>query len=134
MSVIGVFMAYQLCYEHIPDFVHVKSVGEVSPHEVSDTLKEIISSPGWTENTSLLVDYRNGNRDHFTYNDISMIAEIICDYSKKMGTGRCAFLVTNPHEKWITRMYHFLCSGKVKQEVMVFEEYETAADWLTRKK
>lgn len=123
-------MGYEISSEYLPHFFHLKSLGEISPHGVMLIMDKLVSSPQWKPGSNLLIDYRNGIRDHFTYNDISMIAEIICSHKEKLGDGKCAFLVDNPQERWITRIYKFLCSGKVYNEINIFETFDKAVSWL----
>ncbi len=124
-------MAYELCFDTLPGFVHIKSVGEMSPHGIADMLSSLVSSPQWKKGIPMLIDYRNGSRDHFTYNDISMIADIICSFDSKLGGGKGAFLVNDSSELWIARMYRFICTGRIQKTIKVFQDFESAAAWLS---
>jgi len=123
-------MSFEISSDALPAYFHIKFAGPISPHGAADLLSALISLPQWEKNTPLLIDYRNSTREHYTYNDTSMIVEIMMKYESRIGTGKCAFIVDKPQELWINRTYQFLYAKKFKNETKIFQDYDAAVKWI----
>ena len=125
-------MRFQINFEQSPEYVYIQTDGEASVRGFDELLAGIVGSPNWTTGTKQLVDHRKLNAEKLTLEDVQKIMDIVKKHAKKLGNGRCAFVVTEAVGFGLVRMYELLGGGDIHQEVAVFYTIDEAAEWLSK--
>jgi hypothetical protein len=123
-------MKFEINFEHMPEYVLIRTDGEASDRDFDDLLTTLVDSPSWLTETSLLVDHRKLMMKNLTSNDMKGITDIRKKHSKKLGNGRCAFVVKDALGFGLARMYELLGGESIHLEVKVFYSINGAVEWL----
>lgn len=123
-------MKFDINFNHLPDYVYIKTSGPASPQGFDKLLTEIVNSPKWKTGTKQLIDHRNLKAEKLLSTDVQRIMEIVGKHSKKLGVGNCAFVVKDNLGFGLIRMYELLGGENVHQEMAVFYNIEEAVEWL----
>ena len=123
-------MKFKINFDHMPDYVLIQTQGEASDHDFDDLLTELIDSTKWVVGTRQLVDHRELIMKNLTSNSMQRIRDIVKKHSKKLGNGRCAFVVKDALGFGIARMYELLGGENIHVEVGVFYSLNEAVEWL----
>lgn len=123
-------MKFEINFEKSHDYVYVQTDGEASVRGFDELLTEIVESPTWIAGTKQLVDHRKLKPEKLTSEDVRRIEDIVAKHAKKLGNGRCAFVVSNALGFGLVRMYECLGGGKIHNESSVFYTIEEAVEWL----
>ena len=123
-------MEFKVNFDHMPDYALIQTQGEVSDHDFDDLLTELVDSPRWMVGTRQLVDHRELIMKNLTSNSMQRIKDIVKKHSKKLGNGRCAFVVKDALGFGIARMYELIGGERIHIEVGVFYSLNEAAEWL----
>ena len=123
-------MKFKINFDHMPDYVLIQTQGEASDHDFDDLLTELIDSTKWVVGTRQLVDHRELVMKNLTSNSIQRIRDIVKKHSKKLGNGRCAFVVKDALGFGIARMYELIGGESIHIEVGVFYSLNEAVEWL----
>ena len=123
-------MKFEINFDHMPEYVLIRTEGEASAHDFDDLLEEIVDSSRWVVGTNQLVDHRELIMKHLTPNNMERIKDIVKKHSEKLGHGRCAFVVKDALGFGIARMYELIGGEGIHNEVRVFYSLEEAVEWL----
>ena len=123
-------MKFKINFDHMPEYVLIQTQGEASDHDFDDLLKELVDSPRWVVGTCQLVDHRELIMKNLTSKSMQRIKEIVEKHSKKLGNGRCAFVVKDALGFGVARMYELIGGEGIHVEVRVFYSLNEAAEWL----
>lgn len=123
-------MKFNISFEHMPEYVLVQTDGKASVQEFDALLKQLVDAPRWETGTKQLVDHRELKLDHLTIDDMHAIKDVVERYGRKLGKGRCAFVVDNAVGFGISRMYELVGGEGIHGEVGVFYSIDDAAEWL----
>ena len=123
-------MKFKINFDHMPEYVLIRTAGEASDHDFDDLLTELVDSPRWVAGTNQLVDHRELIMKNLTSNSMERIKDIVKKHSKKLGYGRCAFVVKDALGFGIARMYELIGGEGIHIEVGVFYSLNEAAEWL----
>ena len=123
-------MKFKINFDHMPDYVLVQTQVEASDHDFDDLLTELVDSPKWVVGTRQLVDHRELIMKNLTSNSMQRIRDIVKKHSKKLGNGRCAFVVKDALGFGIARMYELIGGESIHIEVGVFYSLNEAVEWL----
>ena len=123
-------MKFKINFDYMPDYVLIQTQGEASDHDFDDLLTELIDSPKWVVGTRQLVDHRELIMKNLTSNSMQRIRDIVKKHSKKLGNGRCAFVVKDALGFGIARMYELIGGESIHIEVGVFYSLNEAVEWL----
>ena len=123
-------MRFEINFEKSPNYVYIKTDGEASVSAFGELLTAIVESPNWITGAKQLVDHRKLKQDTLTSEDMWKIRDIVKKYSKKLGNGRYAFVVTGSLGFGLARMYELLSSEDIHQEAAVFYAIDEAVKWL----
>ena len=123
-------MKFKINFDHMPDYVLIQTQGEASDHDFDDLLTELIDSTKWVVGTRQLVDHRELIMKNLTSNSMQRIRDIVKKHSKKLGNGRCAFVVKDALGFGIARMYELIGGESIHIEVGVFYSLNEAVEWL----
>ena len=123
-------MKFKINFDHMPEYVLIQTQGEASDHDFDDLLKELVDSPRWVVGTCQLVDHRELIMKNLTPKSMQRIKEIVEKHSKKLGNGRCAFVVKDALGFGVARMYELIGGEGIHVEVRVFYSLNEAAEWL----
>ena len=123
-------MKFKINFDYMPDYVLIQTQGEASDHDFDDLLTELIDSTKWVVGTRQLVDHRELIMKNLTSNSMQRIRDIVKKHSKKLGNGRCAFVVKDALGFGIARMYELIGGESIHIEVGVFYSLNEAVEWL----
>ena len=123
-------MKFKINFDYMPDYVLIQTQGEASDHDFDDLLTELVDSPRWVAGTNQLVDHRELIMKNLTSNSMERIKDIVKKHSKKLGYGRCAFVVKDALGFGIARMYELIGGESIHIEVGVFYSLNEAVEWL----
>jgi hypothetical protein len=123
-------MKYDINFDHMPDYVLIRTHGEASDRDFDDLLTELVDSPRWVTGTSQLVDHRELIMNNLDLNSMQTIKDIVKKYIEKLGDGRCAFVVRDALGFGLARMYEFIGGERIHHDVKVFYSVDEAVEWL----
>ena len=123
-------MEFKVNFDHMPDYVFVQTQGEASDRDFDDLITMLVNSPKWVVGTRQLVDHRELIMKNLSSDSMQRIMDIVKKHSKKLGNGRCAFVVKDALGFGIARMYELIGGEKVHIEVGVFYSLNEAVEWL----
>lgn len=123
-------MKFEINFEQSPEYVYIQTDGEASVREFDELLTALVKSPKWVTGAKQLVDHRKLNADKLTSKDVEEIKDIVKKHAKKLGNGRCAFVVPGPLGFGLVRMYGCLGGEDIHQEIAVFYTIDEAVEWL----
>ena len=126
-------MKFEINFDHMPNYALIRTSGKASVHGIVKMLTELIDSPCWKTGTNQLIDHRKLILHKFTSDDMRKLRDIIQKKSKKLGNGRCAFVVRDALGFGLARMYEFLGGEDIHQEVDVFYTINEAIDFFSLK-
>lgn len=123
-------MEFKVNFDHMPDYVFVQTQGEASDRDFDDLLTMLVNSPKWVVGTRQLVDHRELIMKNLSSDSMQRIMDIVKKHSKKLGNGRCAFVVKDALGFGIARMYELIGGERIHIEVGVFYSLNEAVEWL----
>jgi hypothetical protein len=123
-------MKFEINFDQSPDYVYVQTAGEISIRGFDRLLTAIVESPEWKTGTKQLIDHRKLIYDKITSDDVRAIEHIVKKNSKRLGNGRCAFVVKDALGFGMARMYDLVGGEAIHQQVGVFYTIEEAVEWL----
>ena len=123
-------MEFKVNFDHMPDYVFVQTQGEASDRDFGDLLTMLVNSPKWVVGTRQLVDHRELIMKNLSSDSMQRIMDIVKKHSKKLGNGRCAFVVKDALGFGIARMYELIGGERIHIEVGVFYSLNEAVEWL----
>lgn len=124
-------MEFKVNFDHMPDYVFVQTQGEASDRDFDDLITMLVNSPKWVVGTRQLVDHRELIMKNLSSDSMQRIMDIVKKHSKKLGNGRCAFVVKDALGFGIARMYELIGGERIHIEVGVFYSLNEAVEWLT---
>ena len=90
----------------------------------------MVDSPKWVTGTDQIVDHRKLLVDNLTSDDMKKIKNIVKMHVKKLGNGRCGFVVKDDFEFGMARMYELIGGGTIHIKVGIFRSINEAVEWL----
>ena len=123
-------MEFKVNFDHMPDYVFVQTQGEASDRDFDDLITMLVNSPKWVVGTRQLVDHRELIMKNLSSDSMQRIMDIVKKHSKKLGNGRCAFVVKDALGFGIARMYELIGGERIHIEVGVFYSLNEAVEWL----
>ena len=123
-------MKFEINFDNMPEYVLIRTEGEVSVRDFDALLTTLVDSPGWVTGTDQIVDHRKLVMDNVVLNDVVILEDIVKMHSKKLGDGRCAFVVKSDFEFGMVRMYELIGGGEIHIKVGVFYSINEAVEWL----
>ena len=123
-------MKFEINFDNMPEYVLIRTDGEALVSDFDDMLTKLIDSPKWVTGTDQIVDHRKLVGDNLTSNATVRIKNIVKKHSKKMGEGRCAFVVKDTLGFGNARMYELIGGDTIHLEVGVFYSIDEAVAWL----
>jgi hypothetical protein len=121
---------FEINFEQSPEYVYIQTDGEASVRGFDELLTAIVESPNWITGAKQLVDHTKLNPDMLTSEDVRKIKNIVKKHAKKLGNGRCAFVVFEAAAFGLVRMYELYGGYEIHQEVAVFYTIDDAVEWL----
>jgi len=126
-------MKFEINFDHMPDYALIRTQGEASDQDFDDLLTELLESPRWVFGTHQLVDHRELIMKNLSSNSMQRIKDIVKKHGKKLGNGRCAFVVKDALGFGIARMYELIGGESIHTEVRVFYSLDEAEVWLKQR-
>jgi len=123
-------MEFEINFDNMPEYVLIRTEGEALVRDFDVLLTTLVDSPSWVTGTDQIVDHRKLMMGNVTPNDVKILEGIVKMHSKKLGNGRCAFVVKGNFEFGMVRMYELIGGGKIHIKVGVFQSINEAVAWL----
>ncbi len=123
-------MEFKINFDSMPEYVLIRTEGEALTRDFDVLLTALVDSPRWITGTDQIVDHRKLMMDNVTPNEVKILEGIVKMHSKKLGNGRCAFIVKSDFEFGMVRMYELMGGGKIHIKVGVFHSINEAVEWL----
>ena len=123
-------MEFEINFDNMPEYVLIRTEGEALVRDFDMLLTTLVDSPSWVTGTDQIVDHRKLMMGNVTPNDVKILEGIVKMHSKKLGNGRCAFVVKGNFEFGMVRMYELIGGGKIHIKVGVFQSINEAVEWL----
>ena len=123
-------MEFEINFDNMPEYVLIRTEGEALVRDFDVLLTTLVDSPSWVTGTDQIVDHRKLMMGNVTPNDVKILEGIVKMHSKKLGNGRCAFIVKSDFEFGMVRMYELIGGGKIHIKVGVFQSINEAVAWL----
>lgn len=124
-------MNYELDFANMPDYVVIKTYGLADVQGFSDLLTELVESPQWIVGTKQLVDHRLLDLSLLKPQDIGMISSVVSLLAKKLGDGKCVFLMEGTSDL-LTGNYYCDFTKQVHSATKISVNTTEAKDWLLR--
>ncbi len=86
-------MKYDFDFNHIPDYVVIKTGAFAVVEDFYKLLKDLQASPKWIRGTPLIIDHQFLDLKKMTFDDVKMILSIFTFNSQKLKTKKCAFVI-----------------------------------------
>ncbi len=125
-------MKYKIDFEHMPEYALIQTEGEALVGDFDVLLTTLVNSPEWATGTDQIVDHRKLVMDNVTQTDVKILEGIVKKHSKKLGNGRCAFIVNNELGFGFVRMYELIGGESIHSKVGVFYSIDEAVEWLNQ--
>jgi hypothetical protein len=123
-------MKFEINFEKSPEYVYIQTDGEASVRGFDELLTAIVESPNWITGKKQLVDHRKLKPEKLTSEDVRRIENVVKKHAKKLGDGRCAFVVSDALGFGLIRMYECFGGDEIHQESDVFYTIDEAVEWL----
>jgi hypothetical protein len=123
-------MNFEINFDQSPEYVYIQTSGEASIRGFDKLLTAIVESPKWKTGTKQLIDHRKLILNKITLDDMRTIENIVKKHIKRLGNGRCAFVVIDALGFGMARMYELIGGEDIHQQVGVFYTIEEAVGWL----
>jgi hypothetical protein len=123
-------MEFDILFDHMPEYVLIRTYGEASVHDFDDLLKTLVNSPEWIKGTRQLVDHRKLSATYLTSKDVQEIENITRKYGHQLKGGDVAFAVSDTESFGMVRMYELLGGENTHNEIRVFYSIKDAVAWL----
>jgi len=123
-------MEFEIMFDHMPEYVLIRTYGEASAHGFDDLLTTLVNSPEWVTGNRQLVDHRKLSAEHLTNDDIQKIESISKKYGEQLAGGHVAFVVSDTVSFGMVRMYEMLGGENTHSKIRVFYSINEAAAWL----
>ena len=125
-------MKFEINFDHMPEFVLIRTGGEASVSGFDELLRALVESPRWVTGTDQVVDHRKLLFGHLPSDDAFRIRDIVKVHSKKLGNGRCAFVVNDTLGFGLVRMYELVGGEILHNEIRVVYSINEAVEWLNQ--
>jgi hypothetical protein len=113
-------MNFEINFDQSPEYVYIQTSGEASIRGFDKLLTAIVGSPEWKTGTKQLIDHRKLILNKITLDDMRIIEDIVKKNIKKLGNGRCAFVVNDALGFGMAKMYELIGGEAMHQEIGVF--------------
>ena len=123
-------MKFEINFEHMPDYVLIRTEGEVSVRDFDELLTTLVDSPRWVTGTDQIVDHRKLLIDNLPSDDVLGIEDIVKIHIERLGNGRCAFIVKDALGFGFIRMYELIGGGDIHIKIEIFHSINEAVEWL----
>jgi len=123
-------MEFEIMFDHMPEYVLVRTYGEASVHGFDDLLTTLVNSPEWVAGNRQLVDHRKLSAEHLTNDDIQKIVSISKKYGEQLAGGPVAFVVSDTVSFGMVRIYELLGGEKTHNMIRIFYSIDDAVAWL----
>jgi hypothetical protein len=127
-------MKFEINFDHMPEYVLIRTDGEASYPDFDDLLTKLVDSPRWVAGTNQIVDHRKLMMGNLRSDDMKKIEETVKKHSKKLGNGTCAFVVKDDLGFGLARMYGLMGGESIHLEVGIFYKMNEAVEWLKKRK
>lgn len=123
-------MNFEINFDQSPEYVYIQTAGEASIRGFDKLLTAIVESSKWKTGTKQLIDHRKLILNKITLDDMRTIENIVKRHIKRLGNGRCAFVVNDALGFGMARMYELIGGEAMHQQIGVFYTIEEAIKWL----
>lgn len=97
---------------------------------MENLINDVINNPDWKPGDSLILDFRQVDGAHLTFNEINSIAAKFKIFKNFIGKGRMAIVATNSLGYGLSRMFQLLTMTEVYMTIEIFECIDEAEHWI----
>lgn len=123
-------MNFILDFENMPHYALLRTRGPASVDGFREMVKTLVESPEWKFGTPQIVDHRELDVTAISTDELKEIKNIVLEFSEKMGTGPCAFVMGDELGFGFARMYEITGGDTVHSIVEVFYSFRDALIWI----
>jgi len=123
-------MLHEIEFDEDRTAVTIRASGQASLEGFEAYLKEVLGHPRWLPGTRVLVDFRSLDGSHLTKEQVRQISDLHVPYSDRIGSGRCAIVVSDPLHFGLARMWEAYSDRRLSLRVRVFDSMDDAREWV----
>ena len=120
---------YKFTIDTATNFIHVEFDGEISIDEYRRLLTEIVESPDFRQNPSLLIDQTKGSLT-VSIEDARSHPAFVRGLQEKLGEPTIAVVVGSDFDFGMNRMFELSGDAILKHTGKVFRDLTEAREWL----
>jgi hypothetical protein len=120
----------EVIYE--PASVYIDASGHAEVKECRRMLDELLSSELWKPGTPLLIDCRKVSVRELHYEEIDLSGMIIQSREAELGHTRMAIVASPGLGYGIGRQFKIMTEAKTNLSVEIFEDEQSAKNWLSQ--
>ena len=122
-------MRYDFDFSHMPAYVLVKTGEFAVVEDFYPLLNNLAASPRWVRGAGLIVDHQSLDLKKMTFSDVKMMQAIVEFNRKKLGGGKCAFVITGNSDA-LRAGLEKLSEPELADSIRFFSELPAAREWI----
>ncbi len=123
-------MKYDFDFSNMPEYVLIKTGEFAVVEDFYKLLKNLAASPRWIKGTALIIDHQFLDLKKMTFADVKMIQSIIEFNSKKLGGGKCAFIIKGNSDT-LSAGLSKLSESELTSPIKFFSTLPPAKEWVS---
>ena len=123
-------MKYDFDFSNMPKYVLIKTGEFAVVEDFYKLLKNLAASPRWIKGTALIIDHQFLDLKKMTFADVKMIQSIIEFNSKKLGGGKCAFIIKGNSDA-LSAGLSKLSESELTSPIKFFSTLPPAKEWVS---
>ena len=123
-------MKYDFDFSNMPEYVLIKTGEFAVVEDFYKLLKNLAASSRWIKGTALIIDHQFLDLKKMTFADVKMIQSIIEFNSKKLGGGKCAFIIKGNSDT-LSAGLSKLSESELTSPIKFFSTLPPAKEWVS---
>lgn len=123
-------MKYDFDFSNMPAYVLIKTGEFAVVEDFYKLLKNLAASPRWIKGTALIIDHQFLDLKKMTFADVKMVQSIIEFNSKKLGGGKCAFIIKGNSDA-LSAGISKLSESELTSSIKFFSTLPPAKEWVS---
>jgi len=123
-------MKYDFDFSNMPAYVLVKTGEFAVVEDFYRLLKNLATSSRWVKGAGLIIDHQHLDLKKMTFADVKMIQSIVEFNSKKLGGGRCAFIIKGNSDA-LSAGLSKLSESELTSPIKFFSALPPAKEWVS---
>jgi hypothetical protein len=123
-------MRYDFDFSNMPAYVLVKTGEFAVVEDFYKLLRNLAASPRWVKGAGLIIDHQYLDLKKMTFADVKMIQSIVEFNSKKLGAGKCAFIIKGNSDALSAGLSR-LSDSDLSSPIKFFATLPPAKEWIS---